>query len=173
MVLYRQPFSPAHPVTTSTFFTDFADYLETLILSSEPLVITGDFNVQVDNSNYPDATKLLDLLDWFGFCQYVTQSTHELGHTIDLTITRQSDSIIQGSPTTDHLFSDHLTVLTTLRATKPAPHQRSGCYNKTLTHVLDRHAPRQRKIILQRLRVPWYSDQILAVKRIRRKAERT
>ena len=130
MVLYRQPYSPAHPVTTSTFFTDFADYLETLILSSEPLVITGDFNVQVDNSNYPDATKLLDLLGWLGFCQYVTQSKHELGHTIDLTITRQSDSIIQGSPTTDHSFSDHLTVLTTLRATKPAPHQRSGCTEK-------------------------------------------
>ena len=208
MVLYRPPYSPAHPVTTSTFFTDFADYLETLILSSEPLVITGDFNVQVDNSNHPDATKLLDLLDWLGFCQYVTQSTHELGHTIDLTITRQSDSIIRGSPTTDHLFSDHLTVLTTLRATKPAitskervyrkiksidlnafqndlafselcqeTHKEFNelveCYNKTLTHVLDKHAPLQRKIILQRQRVPWYSDQILAVKRIRRKAERT
>ena len=28
VVLYRPPYSPAHPVTTSTFFTDFTDYLE-------------------------------------------------------------------------------------------------------------------------------------------------
>ena len=153
------------------------------------------------------ATKLLDLLDWLGLCQHVTQSTHEFGHTIDLIITRQSDSIIHGSPTTDHLFSDHLTVLTTLRATKPAitseelvyrkiksadldtfrndlavselcqeTHKEFNalveCYKKTLTYVLDKHAPLQRTIIHQRQRVPWYSDQILATKRMRRKAER-
>ena len=29
VVLYRPPYSPAQPVTTSTFSTDFADYLET------------------------------------------------------------------------------------------------------------------------------------------------
>ena len=103
------------------FFTDFADYLETLVLSSERLVITVDFNVHVDDSNDPDATKLSDLLD-------VTQSTHELGHTTDLIITRQSDSIIHGSPTT--LFSDHLTVLTTLRATKRAITSKQRVYRK-------------------------------------------
>ena len=196
-VSYRPPYSPAHPVTTTTFFTNFADYLETLILSSEPLVITGDFNVHVDDSTNPDATKLLDLLDSLGLCQHVTQSTHELGHTIiDLIITRRSDSTIHGWPTTDHLFSDHLTVLTTLRTTKPAitskeriyrkiksidldtfrndlavselcqkTHKEFNelveCYNKTLTHVLDKHAPLQRKIIHQRQRVPWYSDQVV------------
>ena len=78
-VLYRPLYSPAHPVTTSTFFTDFADYLETLILSSEQLLITSDFNVHVDDSTNPDAPKLLDLLDSLGLCQHVTQSTHELG----------------------------------------------------------------------------------------------
>ena len=41
-VLYRPPYSPAHPVTTSTFFTDLTDYLETLILSCEPLLLRVD-----------------------------------------------------------------------------------------------------------------------------------
>ena len=41
-------------------------------------------NVHVDDSYDPDATELLDLLDSLGLCQHVTQSTHELGHTIDL-----------------------------------------------------------------------------------------
>ena len=46
------------------------------------------------------------------------------------------------------------------------------CYKKTLKYVLDKHAPLQGKIIHQRQRVPWYSDQILVAKRMRRKAER-
>jgi len=69
-----------HPVTTSTFIADFAEYLETLILSTEPLVSTSDFNVHVDDSTNPDATTLLDLLDSMGLCQHVTQPTDELGH---------------------------------------------------------------------------------------------
>ena len=47
------------------------------------------------------------------------------------------------------------------------------CYNKTLTHVHDKHAQLQRKIIHQRQRVPWYSDQVFkAAKRMRREAEK-
>ena len=130
VVLYRPPYSPTHPVTTSTFFTDFADYLETLILSSEPLVNTGDFNVHVDDPIDSNARILLDLSDSLGLCQHVTQSTHELGNTINLITTRQLDSIIHGSPSTDHLFSDHLTVLTMLRTTKLAITSRNGFYRK-------------------------------------------
>ena len=130
VIIYRPPYWPSHPVTTSTFIADFADYLETLILSTEPLVFSGDFNVHVDDLTNPDATRLLDLLDSMGLRQHVNQPTHELGHTIDLIITRQSDSIICGSPVTDHLFSDHLSVLTTLRATKPKIILKERVYRK-------------------------------------------
>ena len=137
VILYRPPYLPLHPVTTSTFLADFTDYLETLILSTEPLVITGDFNVHVDDSTNPDATRLLDLLDSMSLCQHVTQPTHELGHTIDLIITRQSDSIVCDSPVTDHLFSDHLSVLTTLRATKPKIISKERIYRKIKSIDLD------------------------------------
>ena len=33
VILYRPPYSPSHPATISTLFADFADYLETLIIS--------------------------------------------------------------------------------------------------------------------------------------------
>ena len=66
VILFHPPYSPSHLVTTSTFLSDFADYLETLILSTEPLVINGDFNVHVDVSTNPDATRLSDLLDFNG-----------------------------------------------------------------------------------------------------------
>ena len=107
------------------------------LISTEPLVITGDFNVLVDDSTNPDATRLLDLLDSMGLCQHVTQPTHELGYTNDLIITRQSDSIICSSPVTVHLFSDLLSVLTTLRATKPKIILKERVYRNIKSNDLD------------------------------------
>ena len=75
---------------------DFTELLEILIISNEPLVITGDFNIDIDNSHDPDANRLLDLFESMGLCQHVNESTHEHGHTLDLMITRASDSIIWG-----------------------------------------------------------------------------
>lgn len=36
VIIYRPPFSLAHPSTVSSFISDFTEYLETLILSSYP-----------------------------------------------------------------------------------------------------------------------------------------
>ena len=48
VIVYRLQYSPNHPVTTGVFFDEFSDYLESIILSSEPLLITGDFNIHVN-----------------------------------------------------------------------------------------------------------------------------
>ena len=62
IIIYRTPYSAAHPVTTSVFLEEFSNYLETVILYSEPLLITGDFNIHVDDVRDSDATRFLDLL---------------------------------------------------------------------------------------------------------------
>ena len=36
-IVYRPPYSQNHPVTISTFLEEFSEYLESIILSSEPL----------------------------------------------------------------------------------------------------------------------------------------
>lgn len=170
-------------------------------------MITGDFKIHFDNSHDPDANRLLDLFESMGLRQHVDESTHEHGHTLDLMITRASDSIIWGSPVIDHLFLDHSSVITTLQMVKTEITSKErvcrkinsidldsffedltaselcqntprvldelvNCYNNTLGAILDKHAPPQRKIIATRPRVPWYNDDILAAKRIRRKTER-
>ena len=43
VVVYRPPYSAAHPVTSSTFFPEFSEYLESLVLSKVPICIYGDF----------------------------------------------------------------------------------------------------------------------------------
>ena len=42
VIIYRPPFSETHPMPMSTFFTEFSDYLEAVILSTEELLITHD-----------------------------------------------------------------------------------------------------------------------------------
>ena len=48
VIIYRPPYSAKHLVTTSTFFTEFSDYPKSLVMSSEPLLISGDFNIRLD-----------------------------------------------------------------------------------------------------------------------------
>ena len=119
IIVYRPPYSTKHPVTTCTFMTEFADYLETVVLSNEPLLICGDFNIHVDVSNDGDAIKFTDLLESMGLVQHIKEATHELGHTLDLIITRSSDDIIAAPPHVGTLFSDHATVFCRLKAARP------------------------------------------------------
>ena len=46
------------------------------------------------------------------------------------------------------------------------------CFNTTLSTLLEVHAPLVVKTIITRPRVPWYSDEMKAMKRRRRKAEK-
>lgn len=45
-------------------------------------------------------------------------------------------------------------------------------YNTTLAQALDRHAPLRTKVIRSRPLVPWFSEEIKAARREKRKAER-
>lgn len=119
-IIYRPPYSEAHPVTTSVFLTEFADLLESITLSMEPLLITGDFNIHVNYIDDPDAIRLLALLESTGLEQHVNVPTHISGNTLDLIMTRQSDSFIHTVPWADSLFSDHMPVFCSLALDKPS-----------------------------------------------------
>ena len=118
-IIYRPLYSLTHPVTTDVFFIEFADNLESVILSSEPLVITGDFNIHVDVVDDRDSIKLLKLLESMALKQHVNTPTHEFGHTLYLIITHSSDSIISSPPKSDHFLSDHSAMLCGLKMVKP------------------------------------------------------
>ena len=49
-IIYRTPYSEKHPVTV-------AEYLESIVLSSERLLIVGDMNIHVDVPDDADAIK--------------------------------------------------------------------------------------------------------------------
>lgn len=48
----------------------------------------------------------------------------------------------------------------------------SDCFNMTLTDILDKHAPLETRIIINRPRIPWFNDDIQQLKRKRRRLEK-
>ena len=185
----------------STFFAEFADYVETILLSNEQLLILGDLNIHIDVAGDSD------FFESVGLQQHVEQYTHVQGHTLDLVISRRSDNIIEDSPCVDRFLSDHGTVLFSLKSTKPSLLEKTISYRKlksidlnsfqsdlaatdlcrnppealedlakyyngTLKVVLDKHAPLITRSIKERPRVPWFNEEIKMAKRERRKEEK-
>ena len=103
-------------------------YLETIILSPESLILTGDYNFHVDVEGDPDARAFLDLLASMGLKQHVNVPTHVSGHTLDLMITREHDPVICNVPLADRYLSDHASVLCSLNNAKP------GCVAKIIRY---------------------------------------
>ena len=88
-IVYRPPYSHTQPCTISTFITEFANFLECVVLLNEQLLLCGDFNIHVNVSNDDDAIKFKDLLESMSLAQHVTESTQAHGNTYRLLTKRE------------------------------------------------------------------------------------
>ena len=116
LLVYRPP-----GLSTSLFLEEFSKLLEhiTADLRHKRLLIVGDFNIHVENSNDATARQFLDLLDSFDLVQHVGEKTHANGHTLDLVISNAMDHFVNDVKTTDPVIPDHLAVHSTLHLEKP------------------------------------------------------
>ena len=130
IIVYRPPYSVDHPITASVFLREFANYLESIVMSQEQLLITGDFNFHMDVPMDPDTIHFKDLLDSMGLVQHVKRPTHIHGHTLDLIITRQSDDIVADEPLPERFISDHAAVICKLRTVRPVTEVKHAEYRK-------------------------------------------
>ena len=93
-------------------------------------MISGDFNIHVDNAVDTDAIKLINLLESYGLQQHITGPTHKHNHILDLIITRQSDQLLGNTPRINQYISDHAAVLFSIRCDKPPFRVRKVSYQK-------------------------------------------
>ena len=114
---------------TATFLNEFANYIEMKVLCREELLLLGDFNTRVDAID-DDATKFSDLLESLGLVQHVEHATHVHGHTLDLIISRKSDTTINGAPRIDRFLSDHGAVHFTINSNRPDITVKTVSYRK-------------------------------------------
>ena len=85
---------------------------ERLAVYSCPVVICGDLNIHVDQSDDCYALRLRQLLQSFRLVQHVNETTHSAGLTLDLVIIR-SDTVITDMHV-GGMVSDHALVLFSL-----------------------------------------------------------
>ena len=92
------------PKARSTFLDDFSEFLAIIHPNYDNILITGDFNIHVDNKENLRAIRFTDLLESMDFTQHVNKPTHNRGHTLDLVITKGLNTKI--SSISDPLLSD-------------------------------------------------------------------
>ncbi|ELU17098.1 hypothetical protein CAPTEDRAFT_217120 [Capitella teleta] len=91
--IYRPPPSKRNQSTFELFLSEFGDYLEDIIMKPGRLIITGDFNLHVDNDANRNAAEFMSCLESSDLLQHVRSSTHRSGHILDLVISRKRDCI--------------------------------------------------------------------------------
>ena len=91
----------------------------------------------MDDCSNPDTQKFLDLLDSFDLQQHVKQPTHRDGHTLHLSITGKSETLVEDEPTVDLFISDHAAVLIRLGLSRPGLSLKTTTYRKTKPINLD------------------------------------
>lgn len=109
---------------TTLFLEHFNTMLEFLDESGLPIIIFGDFNINLFHLNDINsfATQLLDLVTPLGFIQCISKATRLTGHSstlIDLCFIKSNlvhKHLFSGVISTD--FSDHYTTFTTIRTDK-------------------------------------------------------
>ena len=106
LIVYRPPSLPK-----SAFISDFSTLLEDLATSPSEIIITGDFNIHVDQPTNHSSSPFLNLVDVFSLVQHITFPTHSSGHTLDLLLTRSCSTVISAIDSTDPSLSDHRAVL--------------------------------------------------------------
>jgi exonuclease III len=92
--VYRPPSSTNYPQPVSLFFEAFSTYLEHIVISTERLLISGDFNFHVESTDDTNVKRFCELLETFGLTQHVACPTHTSGHTLDLIISRSINDVI-------------------------------------------------------------------------------
>jgi hypothetical protein len=117
--LYRPPYSTKHPVTINTFLSEFAEYLESIALVEGHLLITGDFNIHVNDLSDSSATRFTNIINSMGLINHVDIPTHVQGHTLDLIITRASTDFHITDVQATHYISDHSFICAITSLTKP------------------------------------------------------
>ena len=84
---------PKDKITNGMFIDDITDHLASLLLATTNNIITGDFNVHINDMSSNDAVIFKDTLTALGITQHVTTSTHAKGNILDLIFTEEATSI--------------------------------------------------------------------------------
>ena len=103
--IYHSP--PKNTITNRMFINDVTDHLITLLSTATNNIISGDFNMHINDSNSNDACTFIDTFTALGLTQHVITSTHVKGNILNLMFTEEISSIKLISCQASPFISDH------------------------------------------------------------------
>ena len=127
-VIYHPPYSETYQVTHNQFQDEFSEFLAEVLVEHRNLMITGDFNLHVNDSEDQDGEVFTDTMLALGLDQHVMFPTHRSNNTLDLVFTEylSTHRILSCKPgpylsdhkavefllsvEKEHMFSKHITI---------------------------------------------------------------
>ena len=100
-VIYRPPPSQQNGYNVNCFLDEFAEFLSKSTVAKSEIIILGDVNIYLDVKTNTHTRRFIELFERNGFKQHVHESTHYLGHTLDVLITRDTSDIVANVTVTD------------------------------------------------------------------------
>ena len=92
VAIYHPPYSNINKSTNGQFIDEFAEFLVDFLTEYSNVIIMGDFNIRLDNTEDPNVTAFIDSMSALGLDQHVHFSTHKNGGILDHIYTKLSAS---------------------------------------------------------------------------------
>ena len=112
--IYRPPPSATRRVPFSKFLDEFSSFLSLAATTPHEFIITGDFNIHLDNPTDTLTSQFLSVLSSFNLTQQVDFPTHDKNHILDLVITSSDSSLAPFLFTSHWSPSDYFPIFTKL-----------------------------------------------------------
>ena len=97
-IIYRPP-----DMRFQHFLDKLYEYMERNINTTGKLLLTGDFNIKMNDEHNQDTAKFLDFLESFRIINHIHFETHCQENTLDLVISSEQYHLVQ-NPIKGHLF---------------------------------------------------------------------
>ena len=98
-----------------SFLQEFERLIVNYLLHPSDIILTGDFNIHMDNTSNNHANQFKDVLSAHGLIQHIAALTHRYGHCLDLMITRENTLPLISNITIHPGLSDHYAIITDTR----------------------------------------------------------
>ena len=120
LAVYHPPYSEKAPIINAMFLDEVTDFLANFLVEHNNIIIAGDFNLHVNNTNDPEAQVFLDTMEALGLDNHVNFATHNRGNTLDLVLTDVLSSLSVVTCKQGPFLSDHCCIELEVAIPKPA-----------------------------------------------------
>ena len=202
LAIYHPPYSNQTRATNHDFLDEFTDWVAGYIINDTNIIILGDFNLHVNDTNDDTAMNFIESTQALALQQHVNIPTHTSGNTLDLVFTQLFNEIKIQRCIQDDFILHHCIVKCNLNVKRPDILRKVISYHKlkdinipkminsfTLTYVdnldglvdqfnkalskaLDDVAPIQTKQQTVRKSIPWFTDEVKEHKQFTRRREK-